>query len=124
MNPPKRSLLAVTCLLILGLTLFRISAQVAPPSADDTIKPELIGEGVVSTSDDEFGGSLSPDGSTLYYDVTVPAHYLYVICQSHPVNGKWQKPEVLSPVYIEILIRCSRRTEIRCCLLPTVRAMA
>jgi len=96
MNPLKKSLLAVSCLLILGTTLFCIgAAQVAPPSGDDSIKPELIGEGVVSTSDDEFGGSLTPDGTTLYYDVTVPAHYLYVICQSHLMNGKWQKPEVL-----------------------------
>jgi hypothetical protein len=92
----KNKLFAFGCLLILGATLFGISAaQVAPQSADDTPKPELIGEGVISTSDDEFGGSLSPDGSTLYYDVTVPAHYLYVICESHLVNGKWQRPEVL-----------------------------
>ena len=96
MNPLRKSFLAGVCLLILGVTLFRISAaQVAPQSADDTPKPELIGEGVISTSDDEFGGSLSPDGSTIYYDVTVPAHYLYVICESHLVNGKWQRPEVL-----------------------------
>jgi len=61
----------------------------------DTPQPELIGEGTVSTPDDEFGGALSLDGKTLYYDVTVPAHYLYVLCESHLVNGKWQKPEVL-----------------------------
>ena len=48
-----------------------------------------------STPDDEFGGALSPDGNTIYYDVTVSPHYLYVLCQSRLVNGKWQKPEVL-----------------------------
>ena len=57
-------------------------------------KPELIGEGVISTTDDEFGGAMSPDG-TFYYDITVPAHYLYVMCESRLLNGKWRKPEVL-----------------------------
>ncbi len=50
---------------------------------------------MISTPDDEFGGALSPDGTVLYYDVTVPAHYLYVMCESHLLDGKWQKPEVL-----------------------------
>ena len=44
--------------------------------------PEMIGEGVISTPDDEFGGDLAPDGKTLYFDKTVPAHYLYVLCAS------------------------------------------
>jgi WD40-like Beta Propeller Repeat len=61
----------------------------------DAPKPEMIGEGIISTPDDEFGGSLSPDGNTVYYDVTAPPHYLYVICQSRLVDGKWQKPEVM-----------------------------
>lgn len=55
----------------------------------------MIGEGVISTPDDEFGGNLSPDGKTLYFDKTVPAHYLYVLCESRLVNGKWSNPEVL-----------------------------
>lgn len=59
------------------------------------IEPEMIGEGVISTPDDEFGGTLSPDGKTLYFDKTVPAHYLYVLCESRLVNGKWSQPTVL-----------------------------
>jgi Tol biopolymer transport system component len=59
------------------------------------VVPEMIGEGVISTPDDEFGGTPSPDGKTLYFDKTVPAHYLYVLCQSQFVNGNWSKPEVL-----------------------------
>lgn len=59
------------------------------------VMPEMIGEGVISTPDDEFGGDLAPDGKTLYFDKTVPAHYLYVLCESRLVNGKWSKPEVL-----------------------------
>jgi Tol biopolymer transport system component len=42
-----------------------------------------------------LGGSLSPDGTSLYYDITVPPHYLYVMCESRLINGRWQKPEVL-----------------------------
>jgi hypothetical protein len=77
--------------------LFAWAAAQTPPAPGivSAPKPEMIGEGILSTADDEFGGSLSPDGKTIYYDITVPAHYLYVICESHLVNGKWQKPEVL-----------------------------
>jgi Tol biopolymer transport system component len=79
---------------------FLVSFAVAQPPAAPAIpadapKPEMIGQGIISTPDDEFGGSLSPDGKTIYYDVTVPPHYLYVICQSRLVDGKWQKPEVM-----------------------------
>jgi Tol biopolymer transport system component len=70
-------------------------AQTGQPIAADAPKPELIGEGTISTVDDEFGGSLSPDGTSLYYDITVPPHYLYVMCESRLINGRWQKPEVL-----------------------------
>jgi hypothetical protein len=74
----------------------RAQTNAQPESvASNAPKPEMIGEGVISTVDDEFGGSLTPDGKTIYYDITVPAHYLYVMCESHLVDGKWQKPEVL-----------------------------
>jgi hypothetical protein len=80
--------------LVLGVKNFS-----APAKADEKEKiamvPEMIGEGVISTPDDEFGGDLAPDGKTLYFDKTVPAHYLYVLCESQLVDGKWSKPEVL-----------------------------
>jgi hypothetical protein len=59
------------------------------------VVPELVGEGTISTPLDEFGGAITPDGQTMYFDVTVPAHYLYVMCESHLVNGRWSKPSVL-----------------------------
>ncbi len=71
------------------------SSAVADEKEKTAIVAEMIGEGVVSTPDDEFGGTLAPDGKTLYFDKTVPAHYLYVLCESKLVNGKWSKPEVL-----------------------------
>jgi hypothetical protein len=80
-----------TILMCMVLAFLGIQAR----AASDLPKPEMIGEGIVSTPDDEFGGALSSDGQTIYYDITVPAHYLYVMCESHLVDGKWQKPEVL-----------------------------
>jgi Tol biopolymer transport system component len=59
-------------------------------------KPAILGEGVISTSEDEFGGSLSPDGKTIYFDRSVPAHYLYTMWESHVVANKWQKPELMA----------------------------
>jgi WD40 repeat protein len=58
-------------------------------------EPEMVGEGVISTQDDEFGGSISPDGQTLYFEKSAAPHYLYMICESHLVNGKWSAPEIL-----------------------------
>ena len=84
-----RTLAGLFLLSVLGLT----AARAIEPDPDPV--PEIIGEGVISTADDEFGGSISPDGTTIYYDITVPAHYLYVMCESHLVRGKWQKPKVL-----------------------------
>src|SRR4030095_11773703 len=66
-----------------------------PLSAGATTKPTMVGEGVISTPQDEFGGSLSPDGKTIYFDRSVPAHYLYTMWESHLVGDKWQKPELM-----------------------------
>jgi hypothetical protein len=71
------------------------SPRAASAGEETPIVPEMIGEGVISTPDDEFGGTPAPDGKTLYFDKTVPAHYLYILCESHLVDGKWGKPEVL-----------------------------
>jgi len=90
---------ALAKLLLGGIILASASAlllaQAGVQGSSDAPNPELVGEDVVSTPYDEFGGALSSDGATLYYDVTVPAHYLYVMCESHLVDGKWQRPEVL-----------------------------
>jgi hypothetical protein len=93
----KNGLLAIICLAAIDSALLFHDARGAElaQTVTDAPKAELIGEGVISTPDDEFGGALSPDGTVLYYDITVPAHYLYVICESHLRDGKWQKPEVL-----------------------------
>lgn len=58
-------------------------------------KPEMIGPGVISTEDDELGGSITADGKTLYFEKSAPPHYLYMMFESHMKDGKWQTPSVL-----------------------------
>ncbi len=64
-------------------------------AADGAPKPEMIGEGVISTPDDELGGTITADGKTLYFEKSAPPHYLYILYESHWVNGNWSKPSVL-----------------------------
>jgi hypothetical protein len=76
------------------LSTFVIPAAAAPkPGANITL--EMIGEDVISTSQDEFGAMPDGDWSTLYFDRSVPAHYHYVMYVSHQENGKWSTPEIL-----------------------------
>jgi ketosteroid isomerase-like protein len=58
-------------------------------------EPAMIGEGIISTAQDEFGGSLSPDGKAVYFDRSVPPHYLYTMWESHLVGDKWSSPQIL-----------------------------
>ncbi len=91
--------LALMILLCVAILLPRVYplAAAPPQNAVEEKAPavEMIGEGTVSTPDDEFGGSITPDGQSIFFDITVPPHYLYVMCVSHWVNGRWGTPEVL-----------------------------
>jgi hypothetical protein len=58
-------------------------------------RPELIGQGVISTPDDELGGTITADGKTLYFEKSAPPHYLYILYESRLLNGKWTAPSVL-----------------------------
>lgn len=69
-------------------------ARVSPPPF--LSEPEMVGPGVISTSDDEYAGSLTPDGKTIYYNKSVPAHNQYTVVVSHLVRGKWSTP-VIAP---------------------------
>jgi hypothetical protein len=93
----KRATSIAICLLLMLMVGWRHLPKLAAAEEKEKspVMPEMIGEGVISTPDDEFGGDLAPDGKTLYFDKTVPAHYLYVLCESRFVDGKWSKPEVL-----------------------------
>ena len=66
-----------------------------PADTPSPPQPEIIGEGVVSTPEDELGGNLSADGRTLYFERSAPPHYLYVLYETHLEGGRWSAPEVL-----------------------------
>src|ERR687888_200446 len=57
-------------------------------------EPELFGEGVISTGDDESHPGFTPDGKTLYFLKNDPAFNHWTIVVSREENGKWIKPEV------------------------------
>jgi hypothetical protein len=62
------------------------------------LEPRLFAEGVISTVDDEIGGSFSPDGNDFYFTRLVPyTTYprLGIMCVSHYADGHWGAPEVL-----------------------------
>jgi hypothetical protein len=63
--------------------------------ADVIPDAEMIGAGVISTDEDELGGGVTPDGLTLIYEKSAAPHYLYIMCESHLMNGKWSAPEIL-----------------------------
>jgi WD40-like Beta Propeller Repeat len=69
-------------------------AQAAPP-ADAPATSELVGPGVISTPADEFGGALSRDGRTLYFNRSVPRSQIYVLFGARQSGERWQQPEVL-----------------------------
>jgi hypothetical protein len=74
----------------------KITAQEVSKSPEKAISAaELVGAGVISTADDEFGGGPSPDGTLFYFNKTVSPHYLYVLCEAKIVDGKWSDAEVL-----------------------------
>lgn len=60
-------------------------------------EPRIFGEGVISTQDDEFGGTFSPDGKDFYFAKRTPgtiASSLIAICVSHCEHGKWGRPQI------------------------------
>jgi hypothetical protein len=83
----------------IGITIVFLAVAIALPlvhlRADDPPKPEMIGEGVLSTPDDELGGTITADGQTIYFEKSAPPHYLYILYESHMEHGKWAKPTVL-----------------------------
>jgi Tol biopolymer transport system component len=57
--------------------------------------PEIVGEEIISTDGDELGGGVTPDGKTLIFEKSAAPHYLYIMCESHLMDGRWSKPEIL-----------------------------
>jgi WD40-like Beta Propeller Repeat len=88
--------MAIAAAMLIGCGLAKGWPRAQAKNADDAIPaPEMIGEGVISTDEDELGGGVSPDGQTLIFEKSAAPHYLYIMCESHLVNGAWSKPEIL-----------------------------
>src|SRR5438552_5451976 len=77
------------CGLAVFLLVLSLSSQTVAPM------PQIVGEGVISAPTDEFGGSLSPDGQTLYFSRSVPPHYIYGMFASHRNGNSYGSPELL-----------------------------
>ena len=62
-------------------------------------KPQVFGEGIISTVDDEIGGTFSPDGTEFYFSRFVPyttLPRLGLLCVSRYRDGRWGSPEALA----------------------------
>lgn len=78
--------LLATCLATLCLT------------AAISDEPRLVGEGVISTPDDESGFAITSDGKTAFFTKSPPAtdnQAIQVICITHlDSTGHWSEPEI------------------------------
>ncbi len=89
-------MMCFSCVLLVVVFLSASPAWSAPkPKPDVAPTPEMIGEGVISTSQDEFGAMPDKDWTVMYFDRSIPAHYHYVMYVSRFEKGKWQPAEVL-----------------------------
>src|SRR5882762_2326663 len=60
-------------------------------------RPIPFAKGTISTEDDEFGLTSTPDGKTCYFTKRTPSTLqssTMVICVSRFKNGRWSEPEI------------------------------
>lgn len=85
--------ISATIIVIAGTSFFIVNrnhGKIAPV-------PEIFAKNIVSTQDDEFGETFSPDGHTCYFSKKSPSTLqsnIYIICFSQFKNGKWNEPEI------------------------------
>jgi len=90
------NLLLNSSLALILLVSAQPAAVAAPRSpGDPAANIELIGEGTVSSDQDEFGAMPDKNWTTLYFNRSIPAHYHYVLYVSRFRNGTWSMPETL-----------------------------
>jgi WD40 repeat protein len=88
------SLHASRALLLIAALLSSFSISAAQQRSA-VRAPSILAEGLISTSDDEFGGSLTPNGDTIFFSRSAPHSYRYTMLQSHREKGVWTRPSVL-----------------------------
>jgi hypothetical protein len=92
----RLAILFVTLAFVVSIALMKNQWRARAENTTAEIgDPEIVGAGVISTDDDELGGGVTPDGKTLIFEKSAAPHYLYIMCESHLVDGKWSRPEIL-----------------------------
>src|SRR5438045_2771884 len=76
------------------LFLFSLSGFLISRGNAEAAEPQLFGENVISTGDDESHPAFTPDGKTLYFLKNDPSFNHWTIVVSLEQNGKWSRPEV------------------------------
>jgi Tol biopolymer transport system component len=85
----------ISSLIIFCCATFAACCQTTQPAAlqasiiATNAKPAIFAPGVISTSNEEFAPSFTPDGNTVYFTGVSSAIYF-----SKLVNGKWGEPKV------------------------------
>lgn len=109
---------ATLCVLIAAVTCGVVAVpglaeNERPPYYTGHVEhPRLFAEGVVSTQDDEAGGTFSPDGHEFYFvkfNQYTSFPRLGLICVTQFRDGKWTLPEVVhfSGKYLDFPARIS-----------------
>jgi Tol biopolymer transport system component len=76
------------------LFLFSLCGFLISRGNAEAAEPQLFGENVISTADDESHPAFTPDGKTLYFLKNDPSFNHWTIVVSHEQNGRWSTPEV------------------------------
>ncbi len=63
-------------------------------AATETVKPELFGEGVISTPDYELNSAFLPDGNTVFFTKSTAHMTFWTIVYSRFEKGRWSEPKV------------------------------
>ena len=87
-----------TCGLIFYTTFSATGQSSSYQIAGKVAEPRMFAEGIISTVDDEIGGTFSPDGTEFYFSRLVPyttLPRLGLVCVSHYRDGHWTAPEAL-----------------------------
>lgn len=92
---PSPAFALILMLSLLGTSGCTDAPQELPQehATPEPIQPALIGEGVISTELPEFATTLSPDGQTMYFNVTsADRDTLQIMASSMNDEGTWSSP--------------------------------
>lgn len=82
-------------MLCLAAAVANAGDEPTPPFATASGIPAIVGQGVISTGDDDAHASLSPDGRTLYFIKGTPSFDFWAIAASEWRDNRWQPPRIV-----------------------------